>query len=93
MEQSIKAREAMVTTLVEVSPTQLREVANLLELSVQRAMATDTILVKLTDRITFAFKPTQRLIDQLREKSLIAEGARCLNEAPVLINNVDNRVQ
>lgn len=67
MEKASPANDSIVTTLVDVSPKQLREVANLLELSTQRVSGTETVLVKFTDKITFAYRPSQRVLEKLRE--------------------------
>lgn len=67
MDKAKPVLEASIATLIEVTPAQLREMANLLELAVQRTYPTDTILVKFTDRITLAYKPAQRAVDYLRE--------------------------
>ena len=68
MEKAKPSNQAIISTLVEVSPAMLREIANLLELSSQRATPTETILVSFTDRITFAYRPAAKVADQVKEK-------------------------
>lgn len=68
MERAKIPQEALIATLVEVTPAQLREMANLLELSTQRATETETVLVKFTDRITLVYKPSVKVAEQLKER-------------------------
>lgn len=63
------APRAIIATMVEVTPTQLREIANLLELSSQRSSATETTMVSLTERISFVYQPSPKVADQIKEKS------------------------
>ena len=58
MEKAKIAFEGKVSTLVEVTPTQLRDIANLLELSEAKVFKTETVVVDLTDKISFAYTPT-----------------------------------
>lgn len=68
MEKAIAGSVATVATMVEVTPTQLREIATLMELSGQRANPTETTIVRLTDRISFFYQPSAKVSDQIKEK-------------------------
>jgi hypothetical protein len=52
-----KTQEAMVATLVPMSPSQLREIATRMELALQKVTSNETILVKVTDKIMFTYQP------------------------------------
>lgn len=73
--EKVKATfESQVATLVEVTPAQLRQLANLLELSsTNKCTGTETALVGLTDRITLVYEhkntnPTSSIMDKLINK-------------------------
>jgi hypothetical protein len=69
MEKATPSKEAMLATLVEVTPAQLREMANLMELSEQRTSSTETILLRLTNRITLFYQPNLKAADKLKERA------------------------
>lgn len=69
MEKAMAAANAIITTMVETTPTQLREMATLMELSSQRAGATETTMIRLTDRISFIYQAPGKAADLAKEKS------------------------
>lgn len=72
MERAKPAQEALVTTLVEVNPAQLREMANLLELSSQKASPTDSVVLKFTERISLVYKPGVKVVEQMKERGQVS---------------------
>lgn len=67
MEKATSSKEAIISTIVEVTPGLLREMATLLELSGQRVAPTETILVRLTERISLSYRPSTKIIEKIKE--------------------------
>jgi len=84
MERAKPSKEATVRSLIAVTPTQLRELANLLELSSQRAGTNDTAQVDLTEKISLCFTPNEKtLAESMREKADAQRNQQAMGAKPI----------